>query len=167
VTSDDPLYQTSADGASNTAGDQAGLRDSEGGMAGLAVELTNVDDDVVGIIATAGHRPGVCSEPYYGEVETLEIYLATKPKATVLLTLASTDPVEAGPTISLVSISPEDWYARAERAPPETRARCVSRQHTLESLARPPASLFSSQVRAQGGLGREQRRPRAGRRQEV
>ena len=46
-----------------------------------AVELTNVDDDVIGIIATAGHRPGVCSKRPCPQVAEYAMLPSLRPPA--------------------------------------------------------------------------------------
>ena len=142
MTSDDPLYQTSADGASNTAGDQAGLRRARAACAGLAVEAGRTSTTTRSA-SSRRRATGQASAPSRttASVETLEIYLRPSPRGPCCSRSRAPIRSRRGRRSRSFRSRPRTG-TRPERAPPETRARCVSRQHTLESLARPPASLF-------------------------
>ena len=112
----DPSYQTSASAAASittTVGDTAAMAGASYGPSSFApalqVGMVNTDDDEIGLVAYTKNKPGVCSEPYYGYIEIISVYLMTEPKATVLLTAASSLPVEAGPNTPLLSIAVADW----------------------------------------------------------
>ena len=75
----------------------------------LALSFLNVDDDAIGLNAYTLNKPGIVSEPYYGYTETMYIHLNSEPKKTVLLTVSSSLPQEASPSMSLISVSPDDW----------------------------------------------------------
>jgi len=134
-TSEDPLYQTSdlaalaadrqaANVAKTSPTDSIGTGVSNGYLAAFVVPFTNVDDDDIGLVAeivsvTGGHcasigRTGVCSESYYGCVATLLVYTTSQPKETLLLTVTSSNPTEAGPIESIVVITSEDWRTPKE-----------------------------------------------------
>ncbi|RPH16796.1 MAG: hypothetical protein CBC49_003755, partial [Alphaproteobacteria bacterium TMED89] len=112
----DPNYQSSTSAASSVmtaVGDTAAMGSAKYSSNAFApafqVGLINTDDDEIGLVAYTDNKPGICSEPYYGYVEIVYVYLMTEPKATVLLTAASSLPTEAGPNTPLVSISTQDW----------------------------------------------------------
>ena len=56
-----------------------------------------------------GVLPGICSEPYYGYFTSAAVFLTSQPKETMLLTIVSSLPAEAGPDRSLIVITPDDW----------------------------------------------------------
>ena len=56
-----------------------------------------------------GVLPGICSEPYYGYFTSVAVFLTSQPKETMLLTIVSSLPAEAGPDRSLIVITPDDW----------------------------------------------------------
>src|SRR5690606_31487498 len=73
----------------------------------VEVPMENVDDDNFDVIAFASSN--VTSEPFYGLSATITIYLKTEPKDTVLFSVTSTHPTEAGPDRSILSFSKDDF----------------------------------------------------------
>ena len=73
----------------------------------IIVPMSNVDNEdtsfVVRQIGTA------CSEPFYDLSAIIQFYVTSKPTDVIVLSLRSSDPSEAGPSDTLVSISPEGW----------------------------------------------------------
>lgn len=89
VSSDDPLY----DNFSPT----------------ISLPLENVDDDNFDVEAITSGT--VTSEPYYGIYASITVRLMTKPTDTVLFSITSDKPNEAGPDLAILSFSPANFQA--------------------------------------------------------
>jgi len=85
----------------------------EGGLLQMAkFPMINVDDDDFDLFMDTDQH--VTSEPDKGLSAVISVWLGTKPKATVLLSITSNVAAEARPENSLIAISSDDWTSKKE-----------------------------------------------------